>query len=115
LRTLFVVVTVCAIPLAWAGYGLKWVRERKEIHDMSAECSSRECKSSADHLPLTLRILGDSPVGWIAVGSGFKEAEVDRIKSLFPEATIVRDKGHPDQIFVSLAFLGPPFAGGAQR
>ena len=37
LRTLFVVVAVLSIPLAWAGYLLNWIRERRKFLCMKNE------------------------------------------------------------------------------
>ena len=34
LRTMFVVVTVLAVPLGWIGYSLNWIRQRHEFHKL---------------------------------------------------------------------------------
>ena len=112
LRTLFVVVTLAAIPLGWLTWQLHIVRERKAIH---AELQREGLKEFTNYLSLNRavaaqwkesinkrfayvrisrvrRLLGDEPILMIYVPDTIEPQLLTRIEHAFPEAQILVGK-----------------------
>jgi hypothetical protein len=92
LRTLFVVVTVLAIPLSWVGYQLNWIRERHRAleggrvsHMWRKISSEHPDEFGADDPPWQLRLFGERCRGETLIADGLSDDEAKRIQSLFPE------------------------------
>ena len=88
LRTLFVLVTVFC---TWLGYQLNWIRQRH------AELEYRQGTAEGAYFypppaPLSLRLFGESGAEVVPVYEDEPESEFRRMKKLFPEAHVVRDR-----------------------
>ena len=88
LRTLFVVVTLLAIPCAWVGWQAKIVRDRKaKLAEIEAVVGRGAIflVTPPSNLPLHRRIFGDEEIEalWLKVSM-----QTDDIQKLFPEARI---------------------------
>jgi len=96
LRTLFAVVTVFAV-FGWFGWNLHQVREREgllaSLSSRGAMFGRNTSGTPPKPLPLVWTLLGAKPIGVIQVpDSAFTEDDLHRIATLFPEATIHRDR-----------------------
>jgi hypothetical protein len=101
LRTLFIVVAVLSVPMAYVGSQAKIVRERTAAQDQIRRShgwlaftyeDSLEglvsCKPPARKLSWLRRSLGDEEMTDIFVAPPLTAAEVERLRDLFPEAEI---------------------------
>jgi hypothetical protein len=90
LRTLLIMVTLLAVPLSYVGWQAKIVRERRAELNRVVDgrlfgiASSDETRA----IPWIRRILADQQVYSIMMPVGSDRAELDRLRSLFPEAKI---------------------------
>jgi hypothetical protein len=87
LRTLFVMVAVLSVPLAWAGYSLNWIRERQHLlraDGVRFDVSSGDICNPAPWAPRGLWLFGERPVCEIYVP--IEQGET--ASRLFPEANI---------------------------
>jgi len=99
LRTMFVLVLLLAIPLGWITVQLKWIRDRHEAlrgltesqRAFILDWSSSFVHEPDDALPWSLRLFGESSVRQIFLQNG-QESQLDRLRSLFPEAEVAADK-----------------------
>jgi len=99
LRTLFVLVTVLGVFLAWLTVQLKWIRDRHEALERVDPAWRDVAEESRSQMPWGLRMLGEPAHEAIA----FPEAEHStleqveahgrRLQRLFPEAAIFVDEG----------------------
>ena len=88
LRTMFVLVFLVSIPLAWVGYSLRWIKERHDWLDNPAHVGFAAMFEHADG--------SDTPVtapGWLWVfgeqGLGkvwCQPSQLETVQRLFPEA-----------------------------
>jgi hypothetical protein len=84
LRTLFVLVTLASLPMAWAAYNLNWIRLR---HQFLAEVHQPDLEGtpySNDLAPWPLRMLGEDT--WFARGLFVPSERAYEAAALFPEA-----------------------------
>ena len=95
LRTMFVVVTVVAVPAAWASYNLNWIRQRHAAEAAPGlprfvSYAARETlhRRSTETLSWGLRLFGEQAVPLVNCGPASK-MKVDDLKTLFPEAEII--------------------------
>jgi hypothetical protein len=91
LRTLFVVLTVLAIPLGWLGYQLNWIRRRHDARQSGDLFTSLDDPFKDEHYfaaPFTLRMFGEVGVERITLVRGGSQQEIERIRRLFPEAQV---------------------------
>jgi len=79
-RTLFVVVALLSVPLAWVGYSLNWIWERHEALQRSPRTPQVPRRA-----PLGLWVFGEEGHGGIVAPD---VSEVKRYEQLFPEAKI---------------------------
>ena len=91
LRTLFVVVTVCALPLGWSVYQLNWIRQRHQFR--SEQVKKGNVSGTLTMIvdaPLSLRVFGENGQKWVGVFADEEatESEMKRAAALFPEAKI---------------------------
>jgi hypothetical protein len=91
LRTLFVVVTVLAIGLSWVAYQLNWIRERHKALGVDGSDPMAWVEIPSRRAPWSLRIFGEFGS---AVIVPFHSSDRARLRSLFPEATIVNFQEH---------------------
>jgi hypothetical protein len=84
LRTLFVVVTVFALPLAWVAYSLNWIRQRHAAMALSSIRVSPMPRLSIS-APWQLRPFGEGGVAYYSYRSNCPLNDSD-LKALFPEA-----------------------------
>jgi hypothetical protein len=82
LRTMFVLVFVVSVPLAWVGYSLSWIRQRHEALDTRQVYDFSD--SAATTAPGGLWLFGER--GVITIFCSTENAEFAR--RLFPEAFI---------------------------
>jgi hypothetical protein len=90
LRTMFVLTIVVSIPLAWVGYSLNWIRQRREaircgyvIKSPWSRVLARNGSNMPD-APWALRIFGERGVTCVICIPEYREMA----KRLFPEARI---------------------------
>ena len=117
LRTMFVVVTVLAVPLGWIGYSLNWIRQRHEFHKLHEtrisslhneighfEFTYRIVETAPDkpknistmHARAVLRLFGEEAFPGLVLiyvssepnVAASRTSDIQRAKELFPEATI---------------------------
>lgn len=96
LRTMFVAVMVISIPLAWAGFQLDWIRQRRAvIHSGAIVCYPwsplspySQNRGKVADAPYGMRIFGEQGQGFIFLLDRDKVSE-QHLKKLFPEAEIV--------------------------
>ena len=93
LRTLFIVVTLLAIPCGYVGYQAKLVRERKAMIEQIREGKGLVVPVDVKTWPKMptpswiRRVLGDEPVYSIGIEQSSKPSN-DEIRELFPEAAV---------------------------
>lgn len=91
LRTLLLVVAILAVPLAWVGYSLNWIRERRQYLQQGI---SRDACSPTLTAPAGLWVFGEKAYGGVVAVWGANEdpedvkERVDGIQRLFPEAQV---------------------------
>ncbi len=87
LRTLFVLIALCSVPIAWGAYQLNWIRQRHEFlsrpdwHAMQPSVPPHP----APVVPWSLRLFGETPQDVLAVHGRVAE----EASELFPEAMVV--------------------------
>lgn len=95
LRTLFVVVALVSIPLAWVGYSLNWIRQRRELvrEGWVIEMPYPVFNGERPDAPCGLWIFGEKGRGCLICQPGDKEL----VKRLFTEAVLWEDweRDHP--------------------
>ena len=94
LRMLLVLIALIAIPLAWFGYYLNWIRLRHAAHiDRGfpgfVSYAARETlhRRTADGLPYAMRLLGEESVPLLNCGPRTRLSATE-LRQLFPEADI---------------------------
>jgi hypothetical protein len=90
LRTMFVVVTLFAMALAWVGYSLNWVRQRQRFLSDPRMCVVAEQGKNCWGL---LWLFGESSFSKVSLATHSKlphatEDDVTLARRLFPEATV---------------------------
>jgi hypothetical protein len=90
LRTLMIAVTVLAVPCAYVAGQAKIVRERRAELNRVVDGRLLEICGNGEKrvIPWIRRILGDQRVGSIKVQTGMDGRELDRLRLLFPEASV---------------------------
>ena len=96
LRTMFVLVVVVSIPLAWVGYSLNWIRQRREVRNRGISVRTLRDQPCIVSFSIDGDTYCTAPAGlWLFGEMGFSEILVwgdDKCvadtKLLFPEATI---------------------------
>ena len=89
LRTAFVLLAVLAMPSAWTAYSLHWIAQRHAVLDRKDIGVVRNHFSPRLSAPRVLWLLGETGIQSFHVSAPlYLPAEVDRIKLLFPEATV---------------------------
>jgi len=94
LRTLFVLVTLISLPVAWVTHQLSWIRERQDYLTKFYEMSSkRPIEGSAElpqYGPLVALRSPPWPLGWFGEAGyawmGDPKLLDSRARELFPEA-----------------------------
>src|SRR5262249_16946582 len=93
LRTLFVMVALFSVPMAWAAYQLKWIRQRHEFltehpnrfpSEQQNLLLGKWTPSAPTECPWSLRLFGEGSPGLLVV---LKKDQVEA-ELLFPETTI---------------------------
>jgi len=89
LRTLFVLTVVVSIPLAWVGYSLSWIRQRREVLAGARVWDTSSFSSNVRRTaPAGLWLLGETGVNDVTLLPG-SSLDTKELKRLFPEAEIV--------------------------
>ena len=83
LRTLFVLMLVASLPLAWMGYSLNWIRERHEAFGRNRAAVEDAGNVTA---PGGLWLFGEQ--GWPIVWCRPETGEVEAMRALFSEASV---------------------------
>ena len=95
LRTLFVVVTVFAVPLGWVAYQLNWIRQRREFIRAQAERGNAMGTMTAFiDAPGMLWVFRENGYRFIGVlaDEDATASDTKRATALFPEAQILAMK-----------------------
>jgi hypothetical protein len=89
LRTLFVLITLISLPMAWVAYQLNWIHQRHEFIEQyqKKNISMNILNAPQSQCPWFLRLLGEQSHSFLMVKKGH-EAEGQRI---FPEAMVADD------------------------
>ena len=87
LRTLFVVMTLAAIPLGWVGYSLNWIRQRHEI--LSLVNGPVEFFGTHRTAPAGLWVFGETGRNAIRLPSTTSVYESAAVKRLYPESVVM--------------------------
>lgn len=85
LRTMFVVVTLISIPLAWVGYSLNWIWHRHAALQQPYTHSS--IHKAAPIAPAGLWMFGEKGVGHVTS----TPERMEELRKLFPEAVVTDD------------------------
>jgi hypothetical protein len=93
LRTLFVVVAVAAVPLAWVAYSLNWIKQRHHVFHWLGEPGWSSTPVTA---PGGLWLFGErgcNSVVWYESYGSDKGVSPAQMRALFPKATFrdIRD------------------------
>ncbi|HZZ26918.1 MAG TPA: hypothetical protein VFE46_02830 [Pirellulales bacterium] len=89
LRTLFVLIALISLPMAWVAYQRNWIRQR-HVFLAGEDHLAFGYKFNGEDvavIPMSLRIFGESPIYSINV----KKDDFAEIKQLFPEAKVFDD------------------------
>ncbi len=95
LRTLFVLVAITSVPLAWVGYSLNWSARRHRLLEELAASYGNRVLMATDALvaplsmPRGLAIIGEPAVAAIRMPKDVSPALAERITAEFPEAWII--------------------------
>lgn len=97
LRTLLIAVAVLAVPCAWVGWQLDWIRQRRAIvtwdYNGSPLPYQKLCRA-----PGFLWLFGESGISELACDS---DEEAERLRCLFPEADVMTEgevaRHYPEQ------------------
>ena len=93
LRALLIAVAVVAVPMAWVGWQLDWIRERRWVLDGKHNLVERYVRSDDTYggLPVKapgyLGFFGETGIAIIVCGEQSKE-DINRVLELFPEANV---------------------------
>lgn len=93
LRTMFVLVTLACVVLAWVGYSLNWIRERRailrtnamDVSDWIGILIPNGRPVERPRAPGGLWLFGEKGVTEIQSGA----SSVEHVRRLFPEAVVV--------------------------
>ena len=90
LRTLFVLVAIASLPMAWAAYQLNWIRQRHAFfsqYNLDQKYLHSVLGPFNPHLkaPWPLELFGERPADVLYVNHG----HLDEAKDLFPESAIL--------------------------
>jgi len=91
LRTMFVVVTLVAVFLAWLGWELSYIRERKawlrqnDFYGLVTGVTVWKGSSGKAQIPWWRTMLGDEAVGVIQFPAHWPDEQCDHAMQLFPE------------------------------
>ena len=103
LRTVFVALTVLAVPCWYVGWQYQIVQHRKELQ-AKAEKTAVFIDIHFDDsptLPWVRRSFGDEPINLIILREGMQDSDVQAIKNAFPESNFdavgscITEKMHP--------------------
>jgi len=95
LRTLFVLVTIVAAPLAWLAVQLKWIHDRHDAWDWAMDYNEPVLVSLAPpeiEFPWVLRMLGEKSHAttlYFSPRTAEEKEPVSRVRALFPEANVL--------------------------
>ena len=103
LRTLFIVITLLAIPCGYVGYQLRFVAQRKalieEIRKRGGAVLSvavyphPATEDQAPTVPWIRRLLGDEPYWEVAFAAPCSRSELAHAEEVFPEARVYSAPG----------------------
>jgi hypothetical protein len=104
LRSLTIGVTLLAVPCAYVGYNLNWIRERdaarksligRTLFDSGMDYRNRRFLTGYPLrlAPWSLRILGETGAGIWILDIPKSDPVIEQLRRLFPEASI---QGRPD-------------------
>jgi hypothetical protein len=84
-----IVVAVLAVPMAWLGYSLRWIAERRAAIQegqilIAPEVSDTELKRA----PVVLWVFGEQ--GYRRLFWYGSPSKIDDVRRLFPEASIIQ-------------------------
>jgi hypothetical protein len=88
LRTLFVLVSLASLLMAWSAYQLNWIRQRHEF--LAERQQGATSPSTWKFPPWSIRIFGERSPDMIFLTN---EQDVTEAKSLFPEVLLILKTG----------------------
>lgn len=89
LRTLFVLIAVAAVPLAWVGYSLSWIRQRRHAHAVGAvEQGNVLTWRAPPWAPGGLWLFGETACEYLDWFPG-TSISLDAAQRLFPESHVI--------------------------
>ena len=92
LRTLFVLVAIASVPMAWSAYQLNWIRQRHEfLHRIGGQGLGGISEIYFPKCPWSLSMFGERPQDVIWV---YESQEAEAV-ALFPEAHVKAVKYAP--------------------
>ena len=94
LRTLFVVITVGCVAIAWFIYQLDWIQRRHSAFQWSPVLVAGR---GATQAPWTLRLFGEEGSLEIVTMHPEGSPEIATLKALFPEASVYPRGNWPEQ------------------
>jgi hypothetical protein len=107
LRTLFVGVTVLAVPLGWFAFQLNWIRERHRALKELQISPITVCGLCQPDPPFPLGLFGEVSSECLVLGREVDETTKLRLKRIFPESSILVvppfDQDPPDAVPVTQA------------
>ena len=90
IRTLLVAVSIAG---AWLAYYVRWDRQRRALRTAGDPPTAM---SSDDRLlPFGLRMLNAEPVALVVIQKHHSDADIQRFRALFPEASIFNKRSKP--------------------
>jgi hypothetical protein len=91
LRSLFMAMTLAAVPLGWIAYSLNWIHQRRAVFDQ-LQVRAMSLRDESTEAPAGLWLFGESGVQEIWCRN-LTPRDVELVERLFPEAEIVEFRG----------------------
>jgi hypothetical protein len=92
LRTLFVLIAMLSVPLAWIGYSLEWIRQRHQFLTPNSATYPMTWPLNYKPPPLLLQPFGEEGIDEIILPTKPASPEqIEEARRLFPEAKIGKD------------------------
>jgi hypothetical protein len=89
LRTLLIAIALLAVPMAWVGWQLNWIRQRRALLESRA-VASHGWGLELPTAPSCLWLFGEDGLGVLALRDTTSNETVMDAKAIFPEADVRR-------------------------
>ncbi len=87
LRTMLIGIAVLAVPLAWVGFSLRWIRERRTALECDGVSAATDQHVRHVEAPGYLWLLGEEGIVRLHYGPGFGGSP-GKLSELFPESKV---------------------------